>query len=117
MSRIPHTVRIRIPDAQHVALVGDFNNWHTAAHPLVQVGEDLWERIIDLSPGKYRYAFFVLNDSQKSGDDASPGQGSGAGAALRSRVIGNGSVLWVPEDPEQALSITAHPGLALKQVA
>ena len=96
---IPHTIRIHLPNALQVSIVGDFNNWHSNAHPLVQVGPDLWERLVDLPPGKHRYAFFVLHDS----DDRD----------LRSRIIGNGSVLWVPESEEQAISITAHPELAM----
>ncbi len=98
---VPHTIRIRVPSARHVAILGDFNNWHSNAHPLVQVGADLWERIIDLPPGKHRYAFFVIDDVEDRD--------------LRTRVIGNGSVLWVPENSAQSLSITAHPSLALRR--
>ena len=101
---IPHTIRIRIPNARHVAVVGDFNNWHTAAHPLVEVAPDHWERIIDLPAGKHRYAFFVL-------DHAHGERGDGY---IRSRVIANGAVIWVPENPEQGVSITAHPALAVR---
>src|SRR4051794_5645186 len=96
---IPHTIRIRIPNARQVSIVGDFNNWHSNAHPLVQIAPGLWERIVDLPAGKNRYAFFVLDDV--------PAQEG----ALRTRVIGNGAVLWVPENPEHSFSITAHPSL------
>ena len=65
---IPHTIRIRLPHARQVSVVGDFNNWHSSAHPLVQVGPDLWERIVDLPPGKHRYAFFVIDDLVASAD-------------------------------------------------
>ncbi len=100
MSHItPHTIRIRIPHAKQVSILGDFNNWHSNAHPLVRVGIDLWERIVDLAPGKHRYAFFVIDDT--------------VDREVQTRVVGNGSVLWVPENSEQALSIIAHPALAL----
>jgi len=100
---IPHTIRIRIPNAQHVAVVGDFNNWHTSAHPLVEVGPDLWERLVDLPAGKHRYAFFVIENTGSQGSEGS----------LRSRVVANGAVIYVPENLEQAVSITAHPALAI----
>jgi 1,4-alpha-glucan branching enzyme len=98
---IPHTIRIRIPNARQVAIVGDFNNWHSNAHPLVRVGPDLWERIVDFPTGKQRYAFFVIDDVAK------------AAAGVRSRIVANGSVLWVPENSQQSLSVTAHPNLAI----
>jgi 1,4-alpha-glucan branching enzyme len=97
---IPHTIRIRISNARQVAIVGDFNNWHSNAHPLVEVAEGLWERIVDLPAGKHRYAFFVIDDIPY---------------AVRSRVVGNGSVLWVPENPEQSLSVSAHPSLSIQR--
>jgi 1,4-alpha-glucan branching enzyme len=110
---IPHTIRIRVPNARHVAVVGDFNNWHTSAHPLVEVTPGSWERIIDLPAGKHRYAFFVLEDADHEhlfDLNSQPRTG------LRSRIIANGSVLWVSENPDHAVSITAHPALALHSV-
>ena len=103
---IPHTIRIRLPNARHVAVVGDFNNWHTSAHPLIEVAPGAWERIIDLPPGKHRYAFFVLenNGNERLLND---------GGSLRSRIVANGSVLWVSDNPQHAVSITPHPALAL----
>ena len=91
----PHTIRIHIPHAHHVSVVGDFNNWHSSAHPLVQVGPDLWERIVDLPAGKHRYAFFVIDDTALTGGN------------LRSHIVANGAVLWVPEFTNQAVSIIA----------
>ena len=89
-SFIPHTIRIRIPNARQVAIIGDFNNWHSNDDPLVEVAPGLWERVVDLPVGKHRYAFFVIDD---------------AADAIRTRIVGNGSVLRVPEDPEQSFSI------------
>ena len=94
---IAHTIRIRIPQAQHVALIGDFNNWHSNADPLLQVAPGLWERAVSLPAGKHRYAFFVVEDLRKTN------------GVLRTRVEGNGAVLWVPENPEQAVSVTSYP--------
>ena len=94
---ISHTIRVRIPYVQHVALIGDFNNWHSNALPLRQIAPGLWERAVTLPPGKHRYAFFVVEDTRKTG------------GALRTRIEGNGAVLWVPEDPELAVSVTSYP--------
>jgi len=96
-SLIAHTIRIRIPNAQHVALIGDFNNWHTTAHPLSQIAPALWERAVTLLPGKHRYAFFVIEDHRKTA------------GTLRSRIEASGAVLWVPENPDLALSVTSYP--------
>jgi hypothetical protein len=98
---VPHTIRIHIPHAHHVAVVGDFNNWHSSAHPLVQVAPDLWERIVDLPAGKHRYAFFVIDDTALTG------------GSVRSHIVANGAVLWVPEFLNQAVSIIAHPARAV----
>ena len=87
---IPHTIRIRIPNVRQVAIIGDFNNWHSNADPLVEVAHGVWERIVDLPVGRHRYAFFVIE---------------GAGDAIRSRLVGQGLVLHVPEDPDQWFSI------------
>jgi len=94
---ISHSIRVRIPHAQHVALIGDFNDWNSYAHPLVQVAPGLWERAVNLPAGKHRYAFFVVEDVRSNG------------GAVRTRVEGNGAVLWVPENPEQAVSVTSYP--------
>ena len=95
---ISHSIRVRIPHAQHVALIGDFNDWNSAAHPLAQVAPGLWERVVSLPAGQHQYAFFVVDDVRHNG------------GALRTRVEGRGAVLWVPENPEQALSVTSYPG-------
>ena len=94
---ISHSIRVRMPHARQVALIGDFNDWDAYAHPLVQVAPGLWERAVSLPAGQHRYAFFVVEDVRQNG------------GAARTRVEGNGAVLWVPENPEQALSVTSYP--------
>ena len=95
-----HTIRIRIPRAQHVSLIGDFNDWHTNDHPLVQIAPGLWERAVNLPPGQHRYAFFVVDDLRHTG------------GTLRTHIEGQGAVLWVPENPEHAVSITSYPAVS-----
>ena len=87
---IPHTIRIRMPGARQVSIIGDFNNWHSNMDAMVEISPGLWERVIDLPVGEHRYAFFVLDTPSD---------------AIRSRVVGQGSVLRVPEDPDQSFSI------------
>ena len=80
---IPHTIRVRLPHARQVSLVGDFNHWQPNSDPLVQVAPDVWERVIDLPPGRHRYGFLVLDD---------PAQANGA---IRSRLVAANSVIHV----------------------
>jgi 1,4-alpha-glucan branching enzyme len=48
------------PTASTVSLVGDFNDWSTAATPMQRVeGNGIWTVNIPLEPGRYRYAFLV----------------------------------------------------------
>lgn len=48
------------PEAQSVAVVGDFNDWSATATPLVRGSEKgLWWVTVPLAPGRYRYAFVV----------------------------------------------------------
>ena len=49
------------PRANHVSLVGDFNDWDAARTPMRRVREtsSLWTTVIPLAPGRYRYAFLV----------------------------------------------------------
>jgi 1,4-alpha-glucan branching enzyme len=45
------------PEAQKVSLVGEFNNWDPAKHPMKCDGNGLWTRTIMLEPGIYEYKF------------------------------------------------------------
>lgn len=54
--------------AAHVAVVGDFNNWNSRAHPLVRNGVS-WETSQALKPGRYRYKF-LINNAEWTADPA-----------------------------------------------
>ena len=90
---ITHTIRIRIPRAQHVALVGDFNHWHTTAHPLTQIAPDLWETSLALPPGLHRYAFFILEDFRHTA------------GMLRSRIEKHSAILCLPTSADHPIHL------------
>ena len=47
------------PQAQSVSLVGDFNNWNPASHPMKQMPDGAWLLMVDLPHGHHRYGFIV----------------------------------------------------------
>ena len=47
------------PQAQSVSLIGDFNQWNPAAHPMKQMPDKAWLLNVELNHGHHRYAFLV----------------------------------------------------------
>jgi 1,4-alpha-glucan branching enzyme len=47
------------PQAKSVSLVGDFNDWQPAAHPLRRMPDGCWTARLELRHGSYRYLFLV----------------------------------------------------------
>jgi 1,4-alpha-glucan branching enzyme len=47
------------PEARSVSLVGDFNHWNPAAHPMKQMPDRAWLLGVELKHGHHRYAFLV----------------------------------------------------------
>jgi 1,4-alpha-glucan branching enzyme len=47
------------PQAQAVSLVGDFNQWDAAAHPMKQMVDKAWMATVELKHGHHRYAYMV----------------------------------------------------------
>jgi hypothetical protein len=48
------------PDANHVVIEGDFNSWDGTNDMLLDVdGHGLWQRVISLKPGHYKYRFIA----------------------------------------------------------
>lgn len=45
--------------AQSVSLVGDFNGWDPAAHPMRRTPDQAWFITVELPHGHHRYAFWV----------------------------------------------------------
>ena len=51
--------RCLAPGAREVSLVGDFNGWDPAAHPLRPAGDGWWQAEVRLPPGTHQYAYLV----------------------------------------------------------
>ncbi|MEY2411104.1 MAG: hypothetical protein QOF48_3774 [Verrucomicrobiota bacterium] len=47
------------PQAKSVRLVGDFNEWNPAAHPMKHMPDGAWLITVELKHGHHRYAFLV----------------------------------------------------------
>lgn len=48
------------PEAAEVALVGDFNDWDPAAHPMTRLKSGEYKLTLDLEPGReYGYRFLI----------------------------------------------------------
>ena len=47
------------PQAKCVSLVGDFNDWNSAAHPMNRMPDGAWLLSVELKHGHHRYAFLV----------------------------------------------------------
>ncbi|NQT47092.1 MAG: AAA family ATPase [Candidatus Omnitrophica bacterium] len=57
---IAKILKLYAPNAANVHIVGDFNGWQVNDETrAMNVGGGWWEKKIDLSPGEYRYKFFV----------------------------------------------------------
>jgi len=85
----PHKVTIAYrPDTwvESVALVGSFNNWDKDADPMTRRADGVFEFVIALNPGSYRYKF-VLNGSawipDPSNNHTQPDDMGGVNSVLR----------------------------------
>ncbi len=47
------------PQAQQVRLLGDFNNWSPAAHPMHRQPDGAWRLEVELKHGHHHYLFLV----------------------------------------------------------
>jgi len=53
------TFSINAPEAEEVSLLGDFNNWDRAKHPMKKDESAVWRKSIMVPPGRYEYKFLV----------------------------------------------------------
>ncbi len=83
---------VTAPGASHVALVGDFNDWDSAATPLRPVANgEVWAVTVPLAPGRHEYAF-VVDGSRWMPDPAAP-RSQGADFGQPNSVVTVGSAL------------------------
>ncbi len=47
------------PEAKHVSLIGDFNEWQPDVHPMRRQPDGAWMIQVILTHGHHRYLFFV----------------------------------------------------------
>ena len=59
------------PQAASVSLVGDFNDWDPKRAPM-QTAQGVWATVVNLAPGRYRYAFLVNGVEWRADPGAPP---------------------------------------------
>ncbi len=59
--RVMHQVDFycRTPQAKSVSVVGDFNGWNPAAHPMERMPDGCWRLRLELHHGHHQYIFLV----------------------------------------------------------
>jgi 1,4-alpha-glucan branching enzyme len=50
---------LKAQGARKVSLMGDFNNWNHAIHPMKQNEKGMWGKTVMLTAGRYEYKFLV----------------------------------------------------------
>jgi 1,4-alpha-glucan branching enzyme len=50
---------LKMPEAQKVILMGDFNLWNPEVNPMRKNGKGVWQTTVMLYPGRYEYRFLV----------------------------------------------------------
>ena len=51
--------QISAPEANGVAVVGEFNQWNPESHPLKKGKDGVWKGSLRLEPGTYQYQFVI----------------------------------------------------------
>lgn len=54
------------PEAQKVQIAGDFNDWNPEKGSLKKMSDGKWKIILQLSPGRYEYRYFVDGNWQNA---------------------------------------------------
>jgi hypothetical protein len=63
------TFTFEAPDAEHVLLTGDFNDWTLDGSEMEPI-DGVWTKVIKLAPGRYRYRYVVDGQWQKDPSNA-----------------------------------------------
>jgi chromosome partitioning protein len=49
---------LKAPEAHHVQLAGDFNSWMPEGNEM-EFSNGVWQKMLVLAPGRYRYRYVV----------------------------------------------------------
>jgi len=82
---------VEAPNAAHVQLVGDFNDWTPDGGEMEPVGR-VWKKMVKLAPGRYQYRYVI--DGQWRSDPRN--------AAVEPSPFGGENSLLVLEEPQTA---------------
>lgn len=53
-----------------VALLGDFNEWNVAAHPMKRRKDGSFTAIVSLKPGQYKFRYLVDGETWRNDSEA-----------------------------------------------
>jgi hypothetical protein len=82
------------PEAKHVALVGDFNDWDTTKTPMARIGNGaVWAVTLPLTAGRHLYSFVVDGNTWISDPAAPLAPDDGFGHANSVKIVSRGSAL------------------------
>lgn len=56
---VPWQFVLDLPSAEHVAVVGDFNDWNLDQAPMQKFANGTWSITVAIKPGRHEYAFVV----------------------------------------------------------
>lgn len=62
--------KLKLPEANSVSLVGDFNEWNAEATPMKQDKNGVWKAELKLDAGEYQFRYFVDDHYWMNDDEA-----------------------------------------------
>lgn len=104
------TFTFETPGAQHVLLVGDFNDWTLDGSEMEPI-DGIWTKVIELAPGRYRYRYVVDGQWQTdpSNTTVEPNPYGGHDSIL---VVGDAATVWSSPPDDGELMAPAPAGLS-----
>ena len=96
------TFTFEAPEAEHVLLTGDFNDWTMDGSEMEPSG-GIWTKVIKLSPGRYRYRYVVDGQWQHDPSNAAiePNPYGGHNSIC---VIDDATTAWSPPDGRELVT-------------
>lgn len=96
------TFAFEAPEAEHVLLVGDFNDWTLDGSEMQPIG-GVWTKVITLGPGRYRYRYVVDGQWQSDPSNAAiaPNPYGGHDSIL---VMDDATTAWSPPDDSELMT-------------